>query len=364
MRLNARVGATRGIMLWERLWRGLWPVLGVVGLFVAVALLDVLPALPGWLHFAVLAGFVAAFAVACAHFVRHLSLPDRAEARHRLERDSGLGHRPLSSLDERLATPKGDWESEALWRAHRARLRDQLARLRVGLPHPGLASADPLALRGALLLVLVVALATGYGDWHRRLAAAASPQWTSAAAKAPATLDLWINPPTYTAMPPLYLERPAASGENANDLALPPAVQVPVGSTLLAQVSAGSGTPALMVGEHEEPFEAVGTGAYRVETELRKGDRIAVRQNDEELGAWPLELIPDEPPQVEMGRAALAHPAGCAAGRLRGQRRLRRGLDRRHHRARRQDRRGGAGNRPAAARRRPAGRPPTPATTT
>ena len=42
---------------WERLWPALWPVVGLLGLFVALALLDIPPHLPGWLHFALLLAF-------------------------------------------------------------------------------------------------------------------------------------------------------------------------------------------------------------------------------------------------------------------------------------------------------------------
>src|SRR3546814_18013472 len=45
----------RGAVAWEIIRPALWPLLGVLGAFLAVALFDVLPALSGWLHSAVLA---------------------------------------------------------------------------------------------------------------------------------------------------------------------------------------------------------------------------------------------------------------------------------------------------------------------
>jgi hypothetical protein len=216
-------------------------------------------------------------------------MPRRAEARHRLEQDSGLDHRPLSSLEEKLVTPSDDPEAKALWKAHQARLKDRLEQLRVRWPHPGLAAADPLALRALVALGLVVGVAVGYGDWPKRLSAALSPQFRSVAAQAPASLDLWINPPAYTALPPLYLERTAAPTADAaaSALAPPAAVTVPAGS--------------------------VGQGAYRISTELTAGDRVAVLQDGEELSAWPIELVPDAPPEVELTSA----PARTRRGVLR-----------------------------------------------
>ncbi len=285
------------------------------GLFAAVVLLDILPALPGWMHFLVLAGFVAALGATSALLVRRLAMPQRSDARHRLERDSGLDHRPLSSLEERLVTPADDPQAKALWQAHQARLKDQLKQLRVRLPRPGLAAADPLALRAFVALSLVVGLTIGYDDWPKRLTAALSPQFGMVAAQAPASLDLWINPPAYTALPPLYLERTAVPPADAaaSAVAVPAAVTVPAGSTLLAQVSGGGDVPLLQIGQDQQSFEPVGQGAYRISTELTAGDRVAVLQDGEELSAWPIELVPDAPPDVELTSA----PARTRRGVLR-----------------------------------------------
>src|SRR3546814_4866462 len=66
----------RGAVAWEIIWPALWPLLGVLGAFLAVALFDVLPALSGWLHSAVLAAFALALVAAVAFAVRRISLPD------------------------------------------------------------------------------------------------------------------------------------------------------------------------------------------------------------------------------------------------------------------------------------------------
>ena len=294
------------------------------GLFASVVLLDILPLLPGWLHFVLLGGFVAAFGATSALFVRRVAMPRRAEVRHRLESDSGLQHRPLSSLEEKLVTPADDPEAMALWEAHQARLKDQVKQLRVKLPHPGLAAADPLALRAAVVLSLVVGVSVGYHDWPARLSAALSPQFGEAAAHPPASLDLWINPPAYTALPPLFLERVAQTADETADetadgaadaapATAPATVKVPAGSTLLAQVSGGGDVPVLRIDEEDRSFEPVGEGSYRISTELTAGVRVAVLQDGEELSAWPLELVPDAPPDVELTSA----PARTRRGVLR-----------------------------------------------
>ena len=54
-RLRSRRALARLAILFERLWPALWPPLGVAGLFICVALLDVPSVLPPWAHVALLA---------------------------------------------------------------------------------------------------------------------------------------------------------------------------------------------------------------------------------------------------------------------------------------------------------------------
>ena len=58
--LSRRLVLARAALIWEALWPAFWPLLGVCGLFLALALFDLLPLLPGWLHAGALAAFGAA----------------------------------------------------------------------------------------------------------------------------------------------------------------------------------------------------------------------------------------------------------------------------------------------------------------
>src|SRR3546814_16555961 len=87
----------RGAVAWETIWPALWPLLGVLGAFFAVALFDVLPALSGWLHSAVLAVFALALVAAVAFAVRRISLPVTQAAKRPLESDRTLDTRALTA---------------------------------------------------------------------------------------------------------------------------------------------------------------------------------------------------------------------------------------------------------------------------
>src|SRR5690606_13775530 len=98
---------------------------------------------------------------------------------------------------------EGDPQAGALWRLHQRRMAETIRRLRVGWPSPGLARRDPWSIRGALLILLVVAGAMGWTDAGERLARAVAPQF-AVAPKPAVALDLWITPPAYTGLAPLF----------------------------------------------------------------------------------------------------------------------------------------------------------------
>ncbi len=213
-----------------------------------------------------------------------------------------MAHRPLAALDDRMATNQRDSAGVALWAAHRRRLLAEAAALKLKLPRPGLAKADPIALRLAVLLLLLIALAGGHGDWRPRLEAAMLPRFAALIPGPPARLDAWINPPAYTALPPLFL---------AANKAAEAAIRAPVGSTLLAQVQGSGGAPRLRVGAEQADFAAVTPGVYKI-THVLSGQSVAapaataatdnslaILQDGRTLAQWALEILPDNPPTVE-----------------------------------------------------------------
>ena len=56
-RLSRLFGWVHAAIIWERAWRRVWPCVAVLTVFLSIALLDVLPALPYWGHWLVLVGF-------------------------------------------------------------------------------------------------------------------------------------------------------------------------------------------------------------------------------------------------------------------------------------------------------------------
>jgi uncharacterized protein (TIGR02302 family) len=317
--LTVRLALARLVLAWERLWPAAWPMVGVAGLFLAVALFDLLPALPGWLHLVLLAAFAGAFLWAAARGIAAFRAPDANDARRRIERSSALKHRPLTVVRDRLAAGADDPHAVALWLLHKRRMEESIRRLRVGIPAPGLARRDPAAFRGALLVVLVVAAVAAWPDPGPRIARAVVPQLGDRAL-ATATLRLWITPPDYTGRPPLF---PAigTSAMAARDGAAaqappaePPLLTVPTGSVLTAQVNGGVGQPRLLIGPDSAVFERVADSAYKAGATITRGGRLTVQQGGKVLGDWRLAVVPDQPPTVEL--AAPPEPTERSALKL------------------------------------------------
>jgi uncharacterized protein (TIGR02302 family) len=296
-RLAGRRVLARLAILFEHVWPAIWPALGVAGVFVCVALLDLPRYLaPGW-HLASLVGTAIAIGVLLVRGLWSVRTPDDAAADRRLERASGLLHRPLAVLTDEPA--QHDPMGVALWQAHLARTIRQVRRLRVGTPHPGLPRRDRYALRAALVVALIAAFGIAGQDAPARLLAALQPTLPRLPEPPATELQAWITPPAYTHLAPVFLKAEGGPGGSS--------VSVPAGSHLTVSVTGGSGTPSLALDSHGTAFRALDAGSFQADSDLTQGGRLAVRRNGRELAGWDLAVVVDRPPSV-----AWAEPPGSA----------------------------------------------------
>lgn len=298
--LARRLRLAWAALFWERLWPVLLPPLCVLGLFVAFALFDLAPLLPPWLHGLVLAATAGGVAFLLVRGLLRLQRPTLDEAARRLERDSGLDHRPLAVLGDRPAAAD-DPVAHALWLAHLRRAAGRLNDLRLKLPHPNMAARDPLGLRAAVLLLLAIAMAGAREDAPQRLLRALSPD-VAASGLGPDAVEVWITPPAYTKLAPVLLKPDA-----------PAPVAVPVGSAVLAVLSGGWGSAHLRLDGDDVAFQRQGDGSQRAEARLTRSGRLAVRQSLLNVAAWDVQVTADALPSAAF---ALPPEAG-ERGRLR-----------------------------------------------
>jgi uncharacterized protein (TIGR02302 family) len=288
-RLALRLRLAGAALAWERLWPALWPATGIVGIFLALALLDLLPRLPGLAHLGLLVLLGVLLVLALGAGLRRFRLPGRDAGRRRIEQASGLSHRPLTAIEDRLSVGVEDAATAALWQVHRQRMAAQARRLAVGWPAAGLVRRDPMALRALLVLVLLVAVIDAGRDWPQRLWRALTPSFTLSGPAATVALDIWLTPPEYTGLPPQFL--PAGGADRP--------VAVPTGSSVLAQVHGGRGLPRLKVDDAATAFAQIDDSNYKGSATLTAGQRLAVEQDGRTLGTWPITIVPDLAPKIE-----------------------------------------------------------------
>ena len=264
----------------QALWLAFWPGQIVLGIFLLVALSDVLPRFDRWAHSSVLAALAAALIWTLWRARRRFRPPLPETADRQIERTSGLEHRPLASLRDRPASTAP--AAQRLWDEHIARITRQIRHLRVGWPAGVMPARDPWAFRILTLVCLVVAFGLAGDDAGDRIGRALAPSFAVARA-VPVTVDLWIEPPAYTGRPTLF----AGVAETR--------LELPAGSVIHARVTGIEDRVVLTAGPDRMVLEGSGAVAEG-NMPIRMGGRIAVLAGDRELAGWLVAVVPDHPP--------------------------------------------------------------------
>ncbi len=283
-----RMRTLAALVLWfETIWPAMAPALGVVLLYGCLALLDLPRALPPVLHVALLAVFGLAVLVLLGLGVRRIRRPASSAADRRLEADSGLRHQPLAVLDDRPAA-SADGAAVALWSAHVARAKAQIARLRLNAPRPVLAATDPRALRAFVLIAFAACLGIAGPDSGTRLAGALHPEFSKALPPPSAVLQAWITPPGYTGLPPIFL-KPDSSD-----------ISAPEGSKLAVSVTGGAigEPPVLDVAGTITTFPPLDATSFQIEQNLTADGRITVRRQGRDMASWDVAVVANQAPVV------------------------------------------------------------------
>jgi len=283
---------------WERLWPILARLLTVGGLFLAVSWAGLWLALPSVARVVAL-GLFAVLGIATLVPLIWFRWPSRNEALLRLDRGTGVRHRPATALTDTLTSQ--DPLTQALWREQRERTLASIKRIKAGLPSPRLAIHDPWALR-ALVIVLMVVTAIAAGE-DRRARVAAAFDWNGVLATANARLDAWVAPPAYTGRPPIILT--AAANNPAHPAAADQGVlSVPAGSTLVVRASGAvdveiarsGGLDLVPPAEGAKPPPA---GTQELQVAI-KGDGSATLRGAGTDLTWSFTAIPDRAPTISL----------------------------------------------------------------
>jgi uncharacterized protein (TIGR02302 family) len=302
-RVERKISVTRLLMLTERLWPRLMPLLGLASAFLIISWFGLWPQMPDILRFGLL-GIFAILVMASLLPFRDFSIPSRMEARSRLERNNPDLHRPVTTREDSLATDS-DAVAQAIWQAHKKRTREHLNNLNQTVPEAGTVKRDPWGLRAPLILLLVVSFFAADGSHMQRLEQAfAKP---SASGFVPVRIDAWVSPPNYTGRPPIFLTK---SGDETNGVNTQ-SVKVPKGSELTVRTGpAGS----LSVTYNGEAIEANGEMQSNAPTDrlysLMESGTLAVTNAGRTELEVAFSIEPDTPPTIALVGDPEAGPAG------------------------------------------------------
>ena len=303
--LATRLFAARAVLWAELVAVRFWPVAALIAATVGMALIG-LPVLPWWLHAGVLLLIVAALALLGRHAVAGLQAPGMAEAERRLERDSGLLHRPFAVLHDRPASATGAEPANPMqavfWRLHQTRAQASLSTLRLHPPRPNLPRHDRRAWRAASMLLLAAGLVIAGPRAGARLTAFLLPGGPGTLAGAPAVVQAWIQPPAYTGLPPVFLPAGGAGSQAP--------VTVPSGSRLTISVTGLTAKPSPSLAGHKLKVETLGQDSFQAATVLGEGGRLVLGRRFSTLAGWTLVLLPNEAPVAKWtatpGRAGMS----------------------------------------------------------
>jgi uncharacterized protein (TIGR02302 family) len=293
LQLTQALQRAKYAIAWERSWPHLARLLTIIGLFLVVSWTGLWLALP-YIARAVGLGLFVLLALGALFPLVRFRWPSREEALGRLDRGSGIRHRPATALTDTLATQ--DPVAQALWQAQRERTLASIKRIRAGLPSPRLAIHDPWALR-ALVAVMMVAAYVAAGD-ERTLRTEAAFDWNGVLAPATIRVDAWVTPPLYTGRPPIILS--AANKDAAIPAAGP--LQVPAGSTLIVRSSGGTLDVVAGGGVTEAvPTEQAPKGTNERHFTIA-GDGTAHVRAPSGQPQWKFTATPDRAPTISLAK--------------------------------------------------------------
>lgn len=311
---EAKVRRSRRMIFLERLWPRLWAVLAVIATFVIASFAGLWENVAGYLHQGLLAVFGIAFLVAIG-FAMRVTSATRDEAVRRIERDSGVPHRPASSYEDTFSSEASGPETQALWQAHKSRLAKMLASLRVGGPHPDMPRHDPWALRALLMLGVVILTAFVGERAGDRLAGAFDVHFETPLSRA--RVDAWITPPPYTAKPPVMLADGGRSeGSASTAVTETGAINVPEKSVLITratgvdardvaiEIQSEGGEPELIRAEAAVTPGAKLSEVVELRRTLETSARMRLLIGGQEAATWTFVVDPDLPPVIAMSKPA------------------------------------------------------------
>jgi uncharacterized protein (TIGR02302 family) len=277
----------------ERAVQAFWPLWTVIFLGIGAASLGFQDLVQVEIVWATLVCLAITFLGTLVYGVRRFKWPTRQNALDRL--DATLAGRPIETLMDAQAIGAGDDASAAVWAVHRQRMAERAAAARAVQPDLRAASRDPYALRYVALMIFAIGVLFG-SVWRVSSVADAALPGDTIAATGP-VWEGWIEPPTYTGRPSIYL----------NDIDAGQ-VRAPQGSRITLRLYGEVG--ALTVTESVSGrTENLGSAADGVQSfDVTQSGALEI--SGPSGRAWDLVMVPDQAPSVRISAQIEAEANG------------------------------------------------------
>lgn len=286
-RLRRPLTLTWAGMIAEQLVHAFWPLWSIV-IAVAAALMlgfhDTAPIEVVWITSVLALLGALGFAI---YGVAQFHWPTRQQAIDRV--DAKLPGHPLATLADTQAIGEGDAGSERLWQAHLNRMEERAATAGAVEPDLRLSRRDPFGMRYIALLGLVVAMLFG-SVWRAGSVGQIVPGAGTELASG-ATWEGWIEPPSYTNLPSLYLNDQNASFRAPEGSRITLRLYGEVGALNVAETVSGRTEDVGAATDSEQEFLVAQDGTLRIDG---PGGQ-----------EWLITVIPDDTPVVSVNTAGL-----------------------------------------------------------
>ncbi|MBT8409362.1 MAG: TIGR02302 family protein [Alphaproteobacteria bacterium] len=276
-RLTWPLRLTRLGLIAEHLVRAFWP-LWTVGLVVLSALMlgfhETIGVETVWLA---ALGAIAAAAKSLWYGIRRFRWPSAEDAQVTL--DATLPGRPIAALEDTQAIGAGDAASRQVWDAHVARMAERAKAAKAAAPDLKLSQRDPYALRYVALLAFL--MAGLFGSLWRASSITEMGLPTGEALAAGPAWEGWIEPPSYTGKPSLYLndiDRSLIVVPEGSDITL--RLYGEVGSLAVGETVSGRNGELPPASEPSQTFRAAQSGRVEITGEGGTGWNITVLEDD------------------------------------------------------------------------------------
>lgn len=278
-RLRVPIALTWAGMTTERAAKALWPLWSLLITVLGALMLGWHESLPIEMIWGLaVVSSIAAVIFLVRGFIR-FRLPRRIDALARL--DASLHGRPIQALMDSQTIGPQDAGSAAVWEVHQARMAKRAETARAVAPKIRLAARDPFALRYVAMLLLGVAVL--FGSIWRAATVTDIALGTAGTLNGP-VWEGWVEPPSYTGKPSLYLSEQEARFEVPTGSQISLRLYGEIGALTVSETVSARVSETGAVADPEQGFVALQSGALEIAGP--NGQR------------WDIVVTPDTAPRV------------------------------------------------------------------